>query len=198
MQLSLLTLAISYLAAITVGNAAPLVNRSFYPPGYVFIKQCQTSGPVEVCALNRGYNWGRLQVTYTGSLPSANNSLHAYISLNSIGDLFDIARFVPREIGAPQNVHLCYRRTVNDTPEWTPSPQYPSCPMAEHYPALPGPEQGGKVDWYWDFPPQMERKIYFYAMDGSKVNAWDVIVAVVNEDGKWDPKNGANYKFRFE
>lgn len=46
--------------------------------------------------------------------------------------------------------------------------------------------------------PDAERALFFYARNSfGTANNWDVEVAFVGDDGSWDSKLGANYRFTF-
>ena len=46
--------------------------------------------------------------------------------------------------------------------------------------------------------PDAERALFFYARDNfGGANNWDLEVAFVSDDGQWDSKFGANYRFTF-
>lgn len=46
-------------------------------------------------------------------------------------------------------------------------------------------------------PSKEEQDVMFWAVnDSGQVNAWDIEVAVKNQNGEWDSNNQANFKFR--
>jgi hypothetical protein len=173
---------------------------SFYPPGYVIQRTCQTQGFVEVCAVN--HHWGsfpRLSVKYTGGL-MANSWGHvsAYMKLNGRDSVYPMtnSNFTEHLYLNEPKPYLCH--TVDSN-------------LAE---PLPRPPQGGGYGWcaytrapgggglVWEVHPMPahEADLFFYARDEfGRSNAWDVEVAFVSTlTGEWDSLSGMNYRFRFE
>ncbi len=180
-------------AFVTVFLSAGVAAASFYPPSYVIETACQRSGPVEVCALNQHYGMPQLQVRYTGTLMATQwGRISAYVKLNGRDGTFRMQNVSFTEsvkLGDPQEEYIC---SIADSlnPDWKPSPPARLCPL----PAQPG----GGTTWYSTPAPDAERALFFYARDGfGGANNWDVEVAFVADDGTWDSRFGANYRFTF-
>ncbi len=177
-------------AALLTANRA---EASFYPPSYVIETTCKSDGPVEVCALNHHYGMPQLVVRYRGPLLATQwGRISAYVKLNGRDGTFRMQNASFQEsvkLGDPQEEYICSIADSNN-PDWKPSPPGRLCPL----PARPG----GGTTWYYVPAPDAELALFFYARDGFGVaNNWDVEVAFVADDGRWDSKYGTNYRFTF-
>ena len=172
---------------------ASRAEASFYPPSYVIETTCKSDGPVEVCALNQRYGMPQLVVRYTGSLMATQwGRISANVKLNGRDGTFRMQNASYQEsvkLGDPQEEYICSIADSNN-PDWKPSPPGRLCPL----PATPG----GGTTWYFVPAPDAERALFFYARDSfGGANNWDIEVALVADDGRWDSKFGANYRFTF-
>ncbi|HMU40652.1 MAG TPA: hypothetical protein PKE31_16710 [Pseudomonadota bacterium] len=170
-----------------------MAQASFYPPSYVIEQSCKSDGPVEVCALNQHYGMPQIVVRYTGPLQATQwGRISAWVKLNGRDGNFRMQNASYQEsvkLGDPQEEYIC---SIADSlhPEWKPSPPGRLCPL----PAQPG----GGTTWYSVPAPDAERALFFYARDNfGGANNWDLEVAFVSDDGQWDSKFGANYRFTF-
>ncbi len=174
-------------------------HASFYPPGYVVERTCQTQGPVEVCTLNHHYsNYPRISLTYAG--PLITNSwgrVSAFVKLNGRSGVFPMrnANYAEHLTLAEPQAYLCHTVDSNLQPPLPPPPASGGFTWCKHT-RSPG---GGGLTWEVEPIPQNEVDLYFYARNEYGVaNAWDIEVAFVNESGEWDSNLGENFRFRFE
>lgn len=59
--------------------------------------------------------------------------------------------------------------------------------------------QGSGSSWDCKDAPQAMKDLFFWARDEhGNLNDWDLEVAVVDGDGRWDSRFGANYHFRID
>jgi hypothetical protein len=164
--------------------------QSFYPPGYVISTECRTDGPVEICALNRGSGVPQLRIRYAGYLLAEQwGRISAWVRLNGREGTFrlenrDFAEWA--NLGALRDVKLC---AIPDSTGVNPTaPQYPVCTDRD-------PVPGGSVTWTSKPAPEAEQALFFYARNQfGLANDWDVEVAFVSDDGRWDSRFGANYR----
>lgn len=169
-------------------------RASFYPPSYVTETQCKREGPVEVCTWNRRWGMPQLVIKYTGPLMTTQwGRISVYAKLNGRDGVFRLANASYVEsivLGKPQEEYICQVLDSN-RPGDMPPPPTRVCPL----PAVPG---GGPPQWYFVPAPAAQLGLFFYARNPFGVaNNWDVEVAFVSEDGQWDSKGGANYRFTF-
>ena len=192
------TAAVSLAAAAALAATTTPAGASFYPPGYAVETTCQTNGPVEVCAINRHYgSYPRLVVRYDGYLLASQwGRVSAYVRLDGRDGTFRMENANYKEsvsLGDPVT-RLCWQVDSNE-PLPLPAPPSGEYAWCQHTSA-PG---GGGIVWEADEPPAAEKSLFFYARDEHGLaNAWDVSVALVADDGRWDSRNGGNYNFRFE
>lgn len=185
------------LSPLVVGCAVPADGdgersaESNYPPGYVVSRECQSDGPVEVCALNRSSGVPQLEVKYRGYLLTEQwGRISAWVRLNGRDGTFRTTNRDYTEsitLGALRDVYMC---RIPDATGATTSGPYPVCPDAT-------PQPGGGMRWNSSPPPAAESALFFYARNGYVTNDWDVDVAFVSDDGRWDSRFGANYHFTF-
>ncbi len=180
----------SFLAVTALAGAA---HASFYPPSYVIESACQRDGAVEVCALNQHSGMPQLVVRYQGSLLATQwGRISAYVKLNGRDGTFRMqnASFAESvKLGDPQEEYVC---SIADSlhPERVPAPPGRLCPLTA--------QPGGGSTWFMVPAPDAERAMFFYARNSfGTANNWDVEVAFVGDDGSWDSKLGANYRFTF-
>lgn len=180
-------------AAVLVPSSPSVA--SFYPPDYVIESRCQTNGPVEVCAINQHYgNYPRLTVRYRGGLQATQwGRLSAWVELNGRSNTFRMtnADYVDSVALNDPDTYLCYAKDPQKENQEIPAGPYALCKRTE--------AEGGPLVWEATPVPPAESELFFYAKDERGLaNAWDVQVAVVADDGRWDSQAGRNYRFRFE
>jgi hypothetical protein len=173
-----------------------IAAASDYPPGYVVSNRCQTSGPVEVCAINReSGSFPRLRILYKGQLlESSWGSISAFVKLNGKSGKFKMSNYNFTEsllIGGFA-YSRCFVKDSN-TPDAPPPVQYGWCKGD----GVPG--GGGLV---WEVTRGVnpaEQDLLFYARNERGIaNAWDIELSFVDESGNWDSLEGQNFRFRFE
>ncbi|KAJ3316849.1 hypothetical protein HDU76_001514 [Blyttiomyces sp. JEL0837] len=207
-------IATSILSAIAIAVSAVTSSpvpekRSFYPPDYVVMSSCQTQGPVEVCALNKGLNDPRVKVTYSNSgyLWAKASPLNAWVSVNGNAHTYGpFTGFASQSngnidkayytINQYRDVHICYHATVNDNATYPTEGQFQRCPVTPLFPLLEGNATQGSIDWFYNPSPNNEAAV-FANINGYN-QQWNVQVAVFNEKGDWDSKFGQNYNFNFQ
>ena len=184
--------------AVVLFSGSQTAVASFYPPNYVVEQTCQSSGPVEVCALNRQYsNYPRVTVRYNGYLLGSQwGRISAFVKVNGRDGTFRMknANYAESVVVGDPAVRLCYSTKTNGPPgaEVPYGGQYGFC----LHTSTP---EGGLFGWEADDVPKAEQSVLFYTRNATgQANAWDVSVAFVADDGKWDSRYGQNYNFRFE
>jgi hypothetical protein len=182
------------IALISAVAAAPFFVTV---PDDIITKTCKTSGPVQVCALNKNLKDSRLEVTYTGYLASgkANSTISAWTQVNDKPAL-TIGPFQPvgdgkfrYTINALRDVQVCYQATFKDDPKFTIDP-LPRCPVTDLFPLLPGEKTGGNVVWFYNPSPNGE----FQFIELAGVGDWNIQLAFVNAGNQWDSIFGKNYR----
>jgi hypothetical protein len=190
-------------AASIIALLSYTVSASFYPPDYVVMRQCVENGPVQVCALNKNANNPRLEITYSksGTLWKEASPLDVFVQFEGqegkrFGPLVAVTDKDQKAIGARfvlnqyDDVKVCYRATVQDTPDYT-FPSLPRCPTTSLFPLLPGGPGNGSVQWFYNPAPADEDRMISRAGSGP----WKVQVSFVNQHGHWDSLFGKNYRF---
>lgn len=165
---------------------ATVLKASDYPPGYSVESSCQSQGPLEVCTNNHHYgNFPRITLHYRGYLTAPKKS--AWIKFNGKEGAFAFQTQDTLSINNP----VSYRCWAGGIPDFYQGP-YGAC--LYHNP--PAPE--GLV-WEINPIPADETDLLFYARnDNGMANAWDIEIAIFDEQSNWDSQFGNNYRFRFE
>ncbi len=179
---------IKKLAALLLFSFASLAEASDYPPGYAVESRCQTKGPVRVCAINRNYgSYPRLHIQYKGYL-GTRQPLSAWISFNGRSNVYPFP--TPRDT-LTLNEPVPYRCWVGGLPDGQVGP-YGPC-------ARPHSQPVGSLVWEIVPIAAKERDLFYYARnEWGRANAWDIELAFVDQNGRWDSIYGENYVFRFE
>ncbi len=174
-------------------------NASNYPPGYGVEQTCQTSGPVEVCAINQHYgSYPRLTIRYQGELiRSQYGRISTWVSLNGKSGTFRMRNFDYAETAALNAPHatMCFShaQVFADPPPATPRPDFAWCS------ATTSGATTASLEWEVAPIPQAESELFTYARsEFGRANAWDIQLAFAADNGAWDSHDGANYSFRFE
>lgn len=185
-------------------SASTSLFASDFPPDYVVKSDCKTIKHVTVCAVNRSEGqFPRVTVEYKkGVLDPATDDLLVFLKLNGKEGLFPMkSSWIYKNgkkdyavsngfVGAPKNVKKC--ADPDSVTGKNLHPDLPLCPDKK-------PTRGGNIRWYFEQPAQAELDVLFYARDSvGRANAWDVEVAFVNKQKKWDSQSNQNYAFRFE
>ena len=166
--------------SIFVAVSSTAVFASNYPPGYAVERSCQTQGPVEVCAVNQNYGgFPRLEIRYSGYLGA--QGVNAWVQLNGREGTFAVTDGA-LYLNNP-NAYMC---VVGGT-----MPHYPACEYSAS-------TSNGTVVWETKPVAEQEQQLFYYARNENGVgNAWDVSIAFVDGEGRWDSLFGGNYVFRF-
>jgi hypothetical protein len=174
-----------------------IATASDYPPGYVISTRCQSSGPVEVCALNRDYGgFPRLSVRYKGQLlESSWGRISAFVKLNGKSGMFKMSNYNYAEsllIGSFE-YGRCIVRDSDHPEAQPPRGEYGWCKGD----GIPG---GGSLAWEVtrDVAPADQDLLFYARSDRGFANAWDIELSFVDESGNWDSRDGQNFLFRFE
>ena len=178
----------------TLGILSVRAEASNYPPGYVVERTCQAQGPVDVCAVNHHYgNYPRINIYYKGYLLGAEGGINAWIQFNGRSGFYPLD-LVKSDLyyRLLLNEPLAYFCWVGGVPDWYQGP-YVGC----RYPTHSEPE--GSLVWEVNPIPQSETDLFFYARNQHGLaNAWDIELAFVDSEGRWDSNSSQNFKFRFE
>ncbi|KAJ3100853.1 hypothetical protein HDU97_001907 [Phlyctochytrium planicorne] len=194
-------------SALLAVQAAPAIDRrSFNPPNFVTQSNCQSDGPVTVCAFNKGFkfNFPRLKITYasSGELWNQGSPISAFVQVNenfgtfgpfAADQVFNGAPSASVAIGDAKDVQVCYHATVSDKPTFPENSPVSRCPVNDQFPLAQGDPEQGSIDYFYNPPSQKDLDLVRPNDD----KAWDVQIAVTNAQGNWDSKNGQNYKFKF-
>jgi hypothetical protein len=188
---------------LTCAMAAPTATLESVPPNYPRSTECQTIAHVTLCAINRlsGGN-PRLKIDYAATGPlSASKTLKAYVKLNgrgtdSVGTMLSVLHkpISTYYFAGWTRVFECYQATVGDPITSSgPNPKYLRCPVNELFPLLPGGPGEGRIGYYWDPAPKAESDLIAKAQGQD----WYVDLSFHDEQGNWDSKFGADYRFSF-
>ena len=191
------------LAAVVIGSFIGLISLPVlaenYLPNFERSKECKSYGPVEVCAINKGLSYQRMEVTYRGPLANA-NQLEAYIKLNGNDGMFQFNKTAGgwQAVIGKSHSYLC--RVVED--DLTADAQqekagaYPICRFTR-FSLVEHPNKA--IVYETEAPPPAELKLFINTYDSRGFpKVWEVEVAVSAKDGRWDSLDGANYRFQIE
>jgi hypothetical protein len=175
-----------------------------YMPDYEHTRECQKSksGAVEICILNKGLTFQRIEVHYDGYLKNA-AELELYLYINGKDAVFPMTKSSTAsvwlvEIGKSHS-YLCW--TIdNDLPLEEQMPKDSRYPLCTHH-ALSFTAFGPRGLVYESEPLKKEDAHILSATlsaSGFPVE-WQIQAGFTTPaDGKWDNQSGANYRFVFE
>lgn len=145
---------------------------SNYPPDYSWNSTCAYNEILEVCRSENGVS-SFMKIYYKGNLMNSTN-LRAFVKLNGREGFF--GSFTAAMDGR--------RPLTLSNASYNCRPQY---------------DEHGVVSYNCEKPTDEMKGLFFFAKDQiGRFNAWDVEIAIVDQDNKWDSNLGANYKFRIE
>lgn len=160
-------------------------------PDKVLTIDCQYSGPIKLCLINREYKNINAEISYFGFLTDSPKPLSIFIKVNGNSGIFEMIKKIDNNIiklNHLRNVHQCYH--TGKIESYT-AFSYPTCPNAECKDDDCTPRD---LDWYFDEAPIKERQLFEAVSQEEGIN---IEIATTTADGRWDSLYGQNYHFNF-